>query len=197
MTRAQLSLKKNEGPYRETICRDIILCTNDTKVDLNSSWKFKDKMLEVCSYMNVHKIVLRSDSFRCFASRDKIFTNPPTTINRLITVAHEAAHVGLRHTRSMTRHRMEFETGMLERQFILYQGLEFPMKQDELARRYVARIIGMAIRRGVRRFDREAWLYARSIRHPEWMEKTLDSIEPEFNDQSRDNGFKEAMKRFS
>jgi hypothetical protein len=196
--RGQTALTKNRGKRRELIVNGVTLRTDDNKVDLDADWEFRDQMLDLCSDMGVKIVQLRSDDFRCYAKTISIFVRPPSTADRLKDVAHEAAHVGFRHSLlRMTRQRMEFETGRFEVQFLRHCGVPVTKNQSNQGKKYVADILRMAIRRGVRRFDRQAWKYARSIRHESWIEQDLNSITPQLVDQGRDNGFDEAMSRYS
>lgn len=198
MMRGQMkSLTKNKAKLRAKRFGEVELRTEDRHVDLDADWKYRKQMFEICQYMGVQIVWLRSDSFRCYAHTISVTVNPPTTEARLMTIAHEAAHVGFRHIKlRMPRHRMEYETGGFEAQFVRHCGIEPTIEQVNSGKCYVGRLIHMAIRRGITKFDQEAWEYAMSGTLPNLVETTLNSVEPILIDKSRDNGFREAMAHF-
>lgn len=191
-------LTTNQGRLRTHKVNDIEFRTYDRKVDFEEDWRYRNEMLEVCNYMGVKILWFRSDSFRAYAQTISITVNPPTTGERLRIIAHEAAHVGFRHSLlKMPRHRQEFETGTFEDQFLQHCGISLDPKKTALGKKYVANLIRMAIRRRVKRFDRESWLYAQSTQLPDWIEEVMKSIDPILCDRSEQNGYREAMAEFN
>lgn len=196
MNGLQHCLKRNLNYYRELKYGRVELCTFDWKIDLHGAWEYKAELLDFCNDMGVNRIFLRSDTYRCSYSEDTIYVNPPTTMNRIINAINTASHTGLWSNGISMGHRMLYETGSLTTEFIRCQKLELPVQQDENYRHLVANEILKSIVRKRYRFDTEAWHYARSIRHPNYIEDMFDNIVPGLNDQSCSNGFKEAMQRY-
>ena len=76
---------------------------------------------------------------------------------------------------------------------ILPQGIEPTQKMFDGGKRYVARIIQMAIARRIRSFDGAAWEFAApSLLHPRRQRHFIDFV-PELVDLSEGNGYRELM----
>lgn len=198
MTVRNKALSKNLGRLRKLTVGDVELRTVDKKIDLTDDWTYRKQMLDLCEDFGVRIVWLRSDTFRPYAETISITVRPPISPQWLLVIAHEAAHVAFKHSRaSHTRHRMEFETGQFEIQYLKSQGIDPSRDQVESGKLYVARIICMAIKRGVTTFDHDAWEYAQSAIAGEDLKEVMNTISPRLVAQSRNNGFREAMHKYS
>ncbi len=95
----------------------------------------------------VEQVVYVDRSIRAYAAKERrgakrrfIVTSVPSTPARLLTIAHEAAHVYFRHGRAIPRHREEFEAENYSYATLRRYGVEFDEEKHALAgKRYVAR----------------------------------------------------------
>lgn len=95
---------------------------------------------------------------RAFPAKRMIVVPRPSTRRRLYVFAHECGHVALGHGRK-PRHRQEFEAERYAQEAMRRHGVEIPEKELLIGRRYVARKIVQALRRGAKRIDREATVF--------------------------------------
>jgi len=98
----------------------------------------------------------------------------PTTRRRLYIIAHECAHVVLRHINTKSRHREEYEAERYAHHAMRRHGIPVPKKSTVAAKKYVAWKIRQAVRRGAKIIDREALRWCRDYVSPsvirEWMQ---------------------------
>lgn len=80
----------------------------------------------------------------------------PTTRRRLYFVAHEEGHVALDHIGLKPTHRQEYEAERYAHNALRRHGISVSKKSTQRAKRYVARKISQAIRRGAKTIDRES-----------------------------------------
>jgi hypothetical protein len=82
----------------------------------------------------------------------------PFTRQALYVFLHECAHIVLGHcdSSSKSRHRQEYEAERFAHEAMRRHGVPVPRRQSERAKRYVARKIEQAARRGAKRIDGEA-----------------------------------------
>lgn len=84
----------------------------------------------------------------------------PTTRRRLHIYLHEVAHIVLNHVGRKPVHVQEMEAEKWAFDVMRKEGVPIPRKSTQRAKRYVARKIKQAIRRGAKRIDREAAKFA-------------------------------------
>jgi hypothetical protein len=87
---------------------------------------------------------------------------------QLYILAHECAHIALRHSEARTpRHVQEMEAEKWAHAALRRHGVAVPRAMTELAKRYVQWKIEQAKRRGAKRIDKEAAAFARMpVRRP-------------------------------
>ena len=85
----------------------------------------------------------------------------PKTRRRLYVLAHEAGHVALNHIGMKPSHREEYEAAKYAHDALRKHGISVPKKSTHRAKRYVARKISQAIRRGAKTIDRESFNWCR------------------------------------
>ncbi len=106
------------------------------------AWTYRDQMIELCRELQIDYVQLRSDDFRCYACCRGIVVRPPKTVEAITTIAHECAHVSLKHSvTNLPRHRKEYEAGTFEVAYLRRCGIEVPYEIEVRGKRYVARII--------------------------------------------------------
>ena len=91
---------------------------------------------------------------RCYAhpGRSEILINPLTTRLRLVSLAHEIGHVVLKHiSNKKLRCVEEFEAEKFALALMKKYKIKFPRSRLNKGKRYVARKISMAVRRGLKR----------------------------------------------
>lgn len=197
MTLRNRALSHNFGPLRQLTVGDVELRTVDKKVNLTDDWIYRKEMLALCEEFGVYIVWLRSDPYRSYAETISITVRPPMCSESLLVIAHEAAHVGFYHSNDRhSFHRMEFEACRFEIQYLRSLRIVPSQYQVESGKLYVAGIICMDIQNGVKTFDRDAWEYAQSAIAGKDLKEVMNTISPRLVDQSRDNGFREAMHKF-
>lgn len=150
--------------------------------------------MELAEFMLVKVIILRSDSFRAFAQQSSIVINPPTTVKKLHTFAHETAHIGFHglSRKQVPSHRMEFEATTFAEAYIRSQELPVDPEWNQKDRQYVAWKLKMSIASGARAVDRESWEFS----YDHWDEDDLkyrDGFTGELVDVPRGSEFDETM----
>lgn len=192
-------LSRNRGYCRTLEYGGVVFHTSDRKVDFNGRWEYKAELLEFCNDMGIEHIVLRSDSYQNYYGDRFIKTNPPTTINRLTNAVRYAAKASL-HRYGMplvTQHRKLYEELSLTAQFLSFQNL--PVSNEELTawKNSIALQVRESFMWKGQKVDSKTWAYCQPFPFEKNDYSFLKSSTPELDDQSRNNGYKEAMKRFS
>lgn len=101
-------------------------------------------------------------SGRAFAS-GKIIAPEGRTRKQLYVLAHECAHLALKHfARKQPRHVEEFQAEKWAHDALRRHGIPVPRTMTRRAKQYVARKIGQARRRGAKQIDPETARYAES-----------------------------------
>jgi len=99
---------------------------------------------------------------RAFVEDKLVFIPKPTTRRRLYVVAHEAGHVALNHSGNKPQHRKEYEAEKYAHDALRRHGISVPKKETQRGKRYVARKISQALRRGAKTIDRESFKWCGS-----------------------------------
>jgi len=171
--------------------------TVDIRVRLAPQWKFLPQAVEVCGYMGVQVAWLRSDRAYIYPERASITVRPPTNLRKLQSLVNAAAYVGFKNLDwKPPECRKAFEAHSFTMQYLKY--LEITPKRNAINGGIcnVGRLIAWEIKSGRTRIDRESWEYARSGSLPGRISISMDSINPIFNDLSRNNGYREALSAF-
>ena len=111
----------------------------------------------------VEKVTWSDKSLRGWGSAKyrSIYAPRPNTRRRLYVVAHECGHVALGHNGTKPRHRQEYEAERYAQAAMKRHGVAVPRKSVEQGKKYVARKIHQAVRRGAKRIDSEALNWCR------------------------------------
>lgn len=99
-----------------------------------------------------------------WAMSDKRFVRipKPTTRRRLYIVAHEAGHIALNHCGAKPKHRQEYEAERYAHDALRRHGIAVSKKSTQRAKKYVARKVSQALRRGAKTIDRESFSWCRN-----------------------------------
>lgn len=98
---------------------------------------------------------------RAFVGERRFYAPRPTTRRRLHIYLHEVAHIVLDHRGQKPRHVEEMEAEQWAFKAMRGEGVSVPLKSIRSAKRYVARKIAQARRRGAKRIDKRAAAFAR------------------------------------
>jgi hypothetical protein len=98
---------------------------------------------------------------RAWPKEKRLRSTEPTTRRRLYIFAHECGHVALEHDDRKPHHRREYEAERYAHAALRRHGVAVPKRSTEEGKRYVARKIHQAVRRGAKSIDKDALHYCK------------------------------------